>query len=100
MKSVKLQPYVVVLASGAEGLVTQQVDGYYACLHSDIFYCCASLVEAVDVCVKSTFVFGLMYPPAAHSSWSYLQRAIHGLSSSYDRISSKVMELITDTVYQ
>jgi len=88
----------VVLASGAEGLVTQQVGGCYVCLHSDIFYRCASLVEEVDVCEKSNFIFGLMYPPAAHLSWSYLQRAIYGLSSNYDRISSKVMKLITDTV--
>jgi len=91
---------VVVLASGAEGLVTQQVSGYYACLHSDTFYRCASLMEAVDICVKSTFVFGLMYPQAAHSSWSYLQRAVYGLSSNFDRLSSKVLELITDTVPQ
>ena len=54
-------------------------------------------MEAVDVCVKSTFVFSLLYPQAAHSAWSFVQRSVYGLSSGYDRLSSKVTELLTDT---
>ena len=88
------------VGSGVDGLVAQQISGHYVCLHSDIFYKYTSLMEAVDVCVKATFVFSLLYPEAANSARSFVQRSVYGLSSGFDRLSSKVIELLTDTAAQ
>jgi len=99
-KGLKLQPHVVLVGSGVDRLVAQQISGHYACLHSDIFYKCTSLMETVGVCVKATFVFSLLNPEAANSAWSFVQRSVYGLSSGFDRLSSKVIELLTDTVAQ
>jgi len=88
------------VGSGADGLVAQQISGHYACFHSDIVYKCTSLMEAVVVCVKATFVFSLLYPEAANSAWSFVQRSVYGLSSGFDRLSSKVIKLLTDTAAQ
>jgi len=93
-KGLRLQPHVVALANNAQ-LGAQSA--YYACLHSDVFYSTTSLMEAVDICVKSAFVFGVDYPAAAQSSWLFLQRAVYGITSKYDRMSSRVLELVTDT---
>lgn len=94
-KGLKLQPHVVVLTDQLQN-VGGVTASYYACMHSGTYYCTASLLEAVDICLKSAFVFGVMYPPASHSCWSFLQRAVYGISSKYDRIPSRVSELLTD----
>jgi len=100
-KHLKLQPHVVILiGSGVDGLVVLQIFGHYACLHSDMFYKCTSFMEVVSVCVKATFVFSLLYPKVANSAWSFEQRSVYGLSSGFDRLSSKVIELLTDTAAQ
>ena len=54
-------------------------------------------MEADDVAFKSTFVFWLQFPAAAHTSWSLLQQAVYGLTTKFDRIPSKALELMTDT---
>jgi hypothetical protein len=68
----------------------------YACIHSLVFYETATLVEAADIAFKAAFVLGLQYPPPAHSSWAFLQKAAYNISSRFDRIPSRVLELITD----
>jgi len=89
-----LQPHVVVLCEGMDSLGVRSA--YYACLHESVYYSAASLVEAVDICVKAAFVFGLQYPAPANACWSYLQRGVYGITSKYDHIPSKVLELISD----
>ena len=68
----------------------------YACLHSSVFYETTTVLEAVDVCVKACFVLGVSFPEPAHSSWLFLQKAIYGLSSKYDKIPSRVHELMSE----
>jgi len=89
----QLQAHVVVLAENGN------FDGRYvsyACIHSTVFFETTSLVEAVDISLKSSFVLGLQFPAAAYSSWSFVQNAVYELSSCFDRIPFKVYELITD----
>jgi len=90
----QLQPHVVFLAEGDDDLTSRCVA--YACVHSTVFYEAASVMEAVDVAFKSMFVLGLQYPAPAHSSWAFVQKAVYGLSHRFDRIPSKVFELLTD----
>jgi hypothetical protein len=88
----QLQPHVVVLTN--DDFSGPYV--CYACIHSTIYYEAATLIEAVDIVLKSTFVLGLQYPPPAHSSWAFLQKAVYQLSSRFDRVPSKVYELMSD----
>ena len=90
-KGLQLQPHVVVLSDGFDFGVNA---AYYACVHSSMFYATATLMEAV--CLKSAFVFGLAFPAPSHASWTYLQRAVYGVTTHFDRVSSKVLELVTD----
>jgi len=64
---------------------------------ASVFYEAASVLEAVDTAFKSMFVLALKYPaPPVHCSWSFVQKAVYGLSHSFDRVPSKVLELVTD----
>jgi hypothetical protein len=91
----QLQPHVVILAEKVDEWESRYIA--YACLHSSVFYEAATMMEAVDIALKSTFVFGLQFPAAAHTSWSFIQRAVYGISTKFDRIPSKALELMTDT---
>jgi len=93
-KGLQLQPHVIVLSDGLSYFGVNAA--YYACVHSSMFYATATLMEAVDICLKSTFVFGLAFPAPSHASWTYLQRAVYGVTTHFDRVSSKVLELVTD----
>ena len=88
----QLQPHVVVLADSDD--FTAHVP--YTCIHSTIYYKTTSVLEAVDIAFKSTFVLGLQFPPAAHTTWSFIQKAVYEMSHRFDRIPSKVLELISD----
>lgn len=88
----QLQPHVVVLAEN-------DLEGHcvsYACIHSSIFYETATILEAADIAFKSAFVLGLQYPPPANATWAFLQKAVYGVSTRFDKIPSKVYELMTD----
>ena len=92
-KGYQFQPHVVVLTSedDFDGAYTA-----YACLHSSVFYETTTLLEAVDIALKSAFVLGVQYPAPAHATWTFLQKAVYEVSSTFDRIPSKVLELVTD----
>ena len=72
----------------------------YAVISGKLWYQTSSILEAVDVCVKATFVFGIKFPEAAHSSWLFLQKAIYDISTKYDAMPTKVSELISDFAEQ
>jgi hypothetical protein len=90
---IKVQPQVVVLS---ENLTTVQNAVFYAVLQNRVFYECQSLLEAVDVCIKASFVFNLNYAPAAYSSWLFLQRVVYDINTPYDAMPSKVLALQSD----
>lgn len=72
--NLQLQLHVVVLCSS---LPSPRDDAVcYAVLQNRVFYECCSLLEAVDVCLKATFVFNLKYSASAHSTGLFLQKAI------------------------
>jgi len=54
------------------------------------------VLEAVDICMKAAFVFGLDYPQASHSAWSFVQRSVYRICHKYDRLPSRAQELLTD----
>ena len=94
MKSkIQLQPHVVVLTNDITEIDSCAA---YAVVSSKVFYAASLLLEAVDVCMKATFVFGLQFPITSNSSWVFLQRGIYNLNSRFDFVPSKVNELISD----
>jgi len=90
----QLQPHVVVLSDDFGDADVARVA--YTCIHSTVYYETTSVLEAVDIALKSTFVLGLQYPAPAHTTWSFMQKAVYKLSHRFDRIPSKVHVLITD----
>jgi hypothetical protein len=66
----------------------------YAVIQGGLLYEAQSIMHAVDICLKATFVFGLSFPLPARSSWTFVQKTIFGLSSSVDYDSIKLRELI------
>ena len=91
--NVTLQPYVVVLS---EDLTNVHDAVFFAVLQNRVFYQCQSMLEAVDVCVKASFVFNLTYAPASYSSWLFLQREIYKINSVFDSMPVKVLALQSD----
>jgi len=92
---IQMQPHVVLLTESVH-----QLDRIvpYAVMHTAVYFEAASIPHAVDICLKAAFVFGIEFPSTAHSSWSFVQRAIYGLTSKFDRVSSKTLELMSDIV--
>lgn len=88
----RLQPHVLVLTAD-ETLRGQAA--VYAVIQGSLYYKVESIPAAVDVCFKSSFVFGLKYPLPAHSSWMFLQRAVYKIQTSGDVCGNRVMELLT-----
>jgi hypothetical protein len=80
-KNLQVQPHVVVLSSD---ISCSSKSVAYACVHSSMFFRATSVMEAVDICLKAAFVFGINYPVAAHSCWSFMQKAVYRLSSRFD----------------
>jgi hypothetical protein len=66
----------------------------YAVIQGGLFYEAQSIIHAVDICLKATFVFGLSFPLPARSSWTFLQKAVFGLSTADDFNSIKLAELM------
>ena len=91
-KGLQLQPHVVVLTDDFNS--NRKI--CYAVVTSNMYFESNSVVEAVDICLKSCFVFGLQYNPAARSSWVFLQKAVYGIHTESDDPSNKVKEKLTD----
>ena len=69
---------------------------FYAVLQSNVYYLAGSLLEAVELCLKATFVFHLGYPVAAQSSWLFLQQAVLQIFTPQDGKNSRVTSLMSD----
>jgi hypothetical protein len=92
LKCAQLQPHDVVIApSSGEGLEQSTA---YAVLGPKIYYRMDNVVLAVDVVLKSCFVFDVEYPVASRSCWTFLQRAIYEIIAAEDVVSTRLQELI------
>ena len=89
--NIKMQPHVVAISTDLREGTT-----CYAVVQNRVFYECSTLIEAVDVCLKSTFVFHLLYPSASNSVWVFLQKAVYDISTEYDNVPIKVLSLLSD----
>jgi len=89
-----IQPHVLVL-SETPNLAGRSV--VYAIIQANLMYEVESVLEAVTLCIKAAFVFGLQFPVVARSSWTYVQQAGFGIRSNDDFKGNKLMELVTMT---
>jgi hypothetical protein len=99
-KLLKFQPHVVCLCEDLVRLGQRDACVSYAVVDSHVYYEASTLLEAVDICIKAAFVFGIEFPPGARSSWLFLQRAVFGIITDFDSVTSRVLELVTDTSQQ
>ena len=81
-------PHVLTLSDDDHDL------SVFAVIQGNLMYEVKSVIEAIDICVKASFVFGLMYPPPARSSWTLIQQLVFDLYTEYDCQSSKLMERV------
>lgn len=80
-------PHVLILSD------SDTVDNrIYAVIQGN--YEARSVFDAVDICLKSAFVFGLSYPLPARSAWTFIQKAVYGISCSADFKSTRLSEVI------
>jgi hypothetical protein len=89
-----MQPHVVVISS--ESLPVRGGSVSYAVVYGKLWYRTTSTLEAVDICMKAAFVFGIKFPEAAHSSWLFLQKGIYGIATKFDSAPTKVLELMSE----
>lgn len=82
-------PHVLVLSD--DDLIDNKV---YTVVQGNLLYEARSVVDAVDMCIKAAFVFGLSYPSPARSSWTFIQKVAYGLESSADFTSTRLSEII------
>jgi hypothetical protein len=82
-------PHVLVLSDTDTSDAT-----VYAVIQGNVMYELASIPEAIDVCMKAAFVFGVSYPPPARSSWTFVQQVIFGMTTEVDFQSSKLLERV------
>lgn len=87
-----LQPHVVVINNIGSDLLSMPT---YVVLGPKLYYKVESIIHAVDIVLKSAFVFDLAYPAAARSCWTFVQKVIYGLSSENDVVSNRLQELMS-----
>ena len=71
-KHLHLQPLIIIINEDLAKLGDSTASSYHVAVQSDLCYEMGSLLEAVDLCLKTVFVFHLNYPTASQSSWLYL----------------------------
>lgn len=96
-KRLRFQPHVVCLCQDLVRLGQRDSCVSYAVIDSHVYYETSTLSEAVDICIKAAFVFGIEFAPAAHSSWLFVQRAVFKTITDFDSVTSRVLERMTDT---
>lgn len=94
--NLRLQPHVVVICNDVSKIAQGNGCIAYAVVQTDFYYEFHSIIEAMELCLKAVFVFNLQFPNAAYMSWLYLQRAVLGITSKFDRECGKVSQLLQD----
>jgi hypothetical protein len=87
-----LQPHVVVVSALGSDLACMPA---YAIIGPKLYFRLDSIAHAVDVVLKSAFVFDVEYTAAARSCWTCMQKAVYGLTSDSDIISNRLQELLS-----
>lgn len=82
-------PHVVVLCDDVSD------SAVYAVVQGNLLYEVPSVLDALDICVKAAFVFGLSYPSPARSSWTCVQRVLYGITSDVDYSSTRLSEIMS-----
>jgi hypothetical protein len=91
--NLRIGPHVVILVHD-DNLSTAS---FYVVIQGGLLYKVSSLLEAVDIAIKSSFVFNIQYSACAVSSWLFLQRMVFGIELAADAMSTKLNALLIDT---
>lgn len=91
--ALSLEPHVVVIGTVGEKLSQMPT---YAVIGPKLYYQVDSIPLAIDIVLKSAFVFDINYPKAARSAWTFVQRAIYGINAKDDVVSNRTQELLSE----
>src|SRR6218665_2751409 len=86
-KGLRLQPHVVAIVQDSSNLDNGCC--FYAVLARDIYFGVSPAMIAVDICLKSFFVFDVKFPEAAQSTWLFLERAVYGMQQPRTAVGQK-----------
>ena len=67
----------------------------FAVIQGNFMFECQSVVDAVDTCIKSSFVFGLSYPLPARSTWTFMQKLVYEILTDVDFTSTRLSEMMS-----
>jgi hypothetical protein len=67
----------------------------FAVIQGNLIYEAMSIVDALDICLKAAFVFGVSFPSPARSSWTFIQKVVYGISSEGDFTSVRLSEIMS-----
>ena|SRR5664279_1159188 len=82
-------PHVLVLSDADDRDVA-----VYSVIQGNLFFEMNSIIEAIDACIKASFVFGLSYPLSARCSWTFVQQMVFGVNTDDDIQSTKLIERV------
>lgn len=83
-----VQPYIIVV-----GDVENAITAAYVCINNNLWKL-GSVLQAVDVCFKSFFVFDAEYQVQAYHLWLFVQRALYDIYLLGERSITNVTTLI------
>lgn len=86
--SATVQPYIIVV-----GNVEDSITAVYVCVNNNLWKL-GSILQAVDVCFKSFFVFNAEYQVQAYHLWLFIQRALYDIYLVGERSVTNVTTLI------
>ena len=88
-----LQPHAVVISTTGTPFSESPA---YVVLGPSLYYRVGSVLQAVDAVLKAAFVLDVDYPAPSRSCWTFLQRAVFGINTAEDIISTRLQELLVD----
>lgn|SRR6218665_1819061 len=94
-KGLCLQPHVVAVIEDPSNL-DSGASCFYAVISRDIYFGVPTAMTAVDICMKTVFVFDVKFPDAAKSTWLFLQRAVYEIDSHQDSCGTRMLQLLSD----
>ena len=84
-----MQLFVIVV-----GPTLLDIEASYVAV-DDVLYKVATPLKAVDLCFKIFHALNAQYPIESHGAWFFLQTAVYGIKTVYDRESPSVRAIIS-----
>ncbi|XP_061728281.1 uncharacterized protein LOC133533331 [Cydia pomonella] len=83
-----VQPFIIIVGESLEKIKT------YFIVINEIYYTVSSILTAVSLCFKITWVVNAQYPVECHSTWMFIQAAFFKFRTKFDSNSTSALTLL------